>query len=614
MRRLIKLLSPLIISILFLSCNNLYKQESSITLNSKDAVTKAIRVAREAIAEGDTPNSEYPETEGMYTTEELEAITNAFDFYVDFTVKVSGQGFSKEDSKSLLLNYADYINGSQLSSSDIGDIKFQNVPVGLNATVRAVINSGIRLKSQEALLTLLNYYEEVNLDDYPDQEELLEYLTSLFEFNFAFAGSEEITVHEGNNPVTIKMTWIDPDEPLNPDDPDAISGTGEIEAEMPLQFTIEIDASATTTYYKNKNEITVSLLDDSGEAVSVSNADWTFELRYGNTVLPDTYYSYDETSGKLKLKNLPASGTYQLTVVAAPKANSSTNFEMSNASFNLIYKNTNYYDFDYEFDAANLYDEDIHDVTDAFKEFIDQITADATIRIYGTTTQSYGSVFQPIKNYIMDKSIMYSFVFNEMTTSATDSSARIASGNEWGSCDSLRSIVLPDDLTAIGYVTFMNCTNLETVVFGPMLESIDDDGAFSGCTKLSNVVIPEDAPLTKIGSGTFSGNSSLKSLAVPATLYIIGSGALGSIEELTLADSSGIWYYTSRQEEWYSWTNSQTQDPSDSSYDHTYGFGTINTLKDSNNKAIDGFPENGSIAEKLLFAAQNTNYYFYCAK
>ena len=306
MRRLIKLLSPLIISILFLSCNNLYKQESSITLNSKDAVTKAIRVAREAIAEGDTPNSEDPETEGMYTTEELEAITNAFDFYVDFTVKVSGQGFSKEDSKSLSLNYADYINGSQLSSSDIGDIKFQNVPVGLNATVRAVINSGIRLKSQEALLTLLNFYEEVNLDDYPNQEELLEYLTSLYEFNFAFAGSEEITVHEGNNPVTIRMQYIDPDDPnnpLNPDNPDnpdnpaaPISGTGEIEAEMPLQFTIEIDATATTTYYKNKNEITVSLLDDSGEAVSVSNADWTFELRYGNTVLPNTYYSYDETS------------------------------------------------------------------------------------------------------------------------------------------------------------------------------------------------------------------------------------------------------------------------------------------------------------------------------
>lgn len=103
-------------------------------------------------------------------------------------------------------------------------------------------------------------------------------------------------------------------------------------------------------------------------------------------------------------------------------------------------------------------------------------------------------------------------------------------------CYSLTRISIPDAVTSIGNDAFSDCWQLATVSiarWNSLLVSIGD-GAFSLCTSLSRITLPGD--LEVIGDSAFRSCISLNGIILPDSLRSIGSFAfesctsLGSIE------------------------------------------------------------------------------------
>lgn len=118
---------------------------------------------------------------------------------------------------------------------------------------------------------------------------------------------------------------------------------------------------------------------------------------------------------------------------------------------------------------------------------------------------------------------------------------------------SLKSVVVGDDVTFIGDMAFYDCNNLTEVVIGNSVTSIGN-GAFSECTNLTKVVIPNSVSSVlddafrdcsnleevTFGSGlmnisfySFAGCNSLTSVTFPNSVVSIQQGAFDGCTNLT---------------------------------------------------------------------------------
>lgn len=87
-------------------------------------------------------------------------------------------------------------------------------------------------------------------------------------------------------------------------------------------------------------------------------------------------------------------------------------------------------------------------------------------------------------------------------------------GSAFNGCE-LRSVVMPDSITHIGYAAFMACTSLVTVRLSASLTTIEGY-AFRGNYSLGNLVFPDT--LVTLGEGVFSFCISLSSVTLSNTL------------------------------------------------------------------------------------------------
>ncbi len=71
------------------------------------------------------------------------------------------------------------------------------------------------------------------------------------------------------------------------------------------------------------------------------------------------------------------------------------------------------------------------------------------------------------------------------------------SGNQ-----NLKSVIIPEGITAVGNSTFYNCANLKSITVPSTLTSIGN-GAFNGCASLDEITIPKS--VVEIGKNAFSG-------------------------------------------------------------------------------------------------------------
>ena len=89
-------------------------------------------------------------------------------------------------------------------------------------------------------------------------------------------------------------------------------------------------------------------------------------------------------------------------------------------------------------------------------------------------------------------------------------------------CTGLTSIVIPNSVTSIGSYAFSGCTRLTSITIPNSVTSIGE-WAFSGCTGLTSITIPNS--VTSIGTWAFYNCSGLTSIEIPNSVTSIGDYA-----------------------------------------------------------------------------------------
>ena len=95
-------------------------------------------------------------------------------------------------------------------------------------------------------------------------------------------------------------------------------------------------------------------------------------------------------------------------------------------------------------------------------------------------------------------------------------------GNAFSGCTNLTSVTIPDSVTTIEWGAFSGCTSLTSVTIPDSVTTIGDS-AFRDCTSLTSVTIPDS--VTTIGDYAFWGCSSLTSVTIPDSVTTIGEDA-----------------------------------------------------------------------------------------
>ena len=98
----------------------------------------------------------------------------------------------------------------------------------------------------------------------------------------------------------------------------------------------------------------------------------------------------------------------------------------------------------------------------------------------------------------------------------------------------LVSIIIPDNLTAIGYSLFKDCNNLKTVTIGKGVKTIYGE-AFYNCKNLTSIIIPEN--IEEIEYSAFEGCTGLTSIEIPENVTTIGTRAFygcSGLKEVTV--------------------------------------------------------------------------------
>ena len=122
------------------------------------------------------------------------------------------------------------------------------------------------------------------------------------------------------------------------------------------------------------------------------------------------------------------------------------------------------------------------------------------------------------------------------------SSVKLGSGlltigySAFDGCSSLTDIVIPASVTEIGYSAFKNLKNLKTVTFesGSALTTLGknytSDGVFQGCTSIKSITLPNK--LTAIQRDTFNGCSALEKVTIGSGVKSIGINAFNKCVNL----------------------------------------------------------------------------------
>lgn len=103
-------------------------------------------------------------------------------------------------------------------------------------------------------------------------------------------------------------------------------------------------------------------------------------------------------------------------------------------------------------------------------------------------------------------------------------------GSAFSGCNKLTSIIIPDSVTSIGRGAFDGCSSLTSITIPDSVTSIGIS-AFSDCSNLTSLIIGNG--VTSIGQDAFSGCSSLISITIGNSVISIGMNAFLDCSNLT---------------------------------------------------------------------------------
>ena len=114
-------------------------------------------------------------------------------------------------------------------------------------------------------------------------------------------------------------------------------------------------------------------------------------------------------------------------------------------------------------------------------------------------------------------------------TIPADGSVTSIGNGAFSGCSGLASIVIPNNVTTIGEGAFRDCSGLTSIVISDNVTAIGN-GVFGGCSGLISIAIPDN--VTAIGNGVFGGCSGLISIVIPDNVTTIGENAFNGCNSL----------------------------------------------------------------------------------
>lgn len=491
MRRLIKLLSPLIFAAIFISCAQSVKQDGSITLDAEALVSRIVQYSNNRSAE-------YGAGKREFNDEQKQAINDALKFNVLLSVEICDEHENYNDSAEEEYT-GDYFGNPLFGKKEI---KFDNVPVGNKVYIIATVTSKLAIKDMDALASLATVCDmpaEAFLAS--NEEGFMEFLAEEFGWNFKCSGEAEHSVVAGENQVPLKLKWVD-----SSTGEEGVEIGGIIEPKIPQQLTIKINESKSdSSFYLNKGTIVFKLLDKDGNDLTVDpenessgGANWEYKLSLKNSVIPATdnnvepsitYYTY--SPGKIELKKLPTGGNYQLYVQATPIANGYSDCATTSAIFDLPVELYSYYSYSVNSEADDYidFDNEMNEGNIALSD----ATTDVYIKLYGEDDQAASDGLFHILNQIKNFFTYYQYYFFIDISEVTS----VGNRNDLDSyilqdLYKLKGIKMPNSATSYMAGVFQDCEALEYVRFGEDTISISKPGIassdlFQNCTKLSKV-------------------------------------------------------------------------------------------------------------------------------
>lgn len=107
-------------------------------------------------------------------------------------------------------------------------------------------------------------------------------------------------------------------------------------------------------------------------------------------------------------------------------------------------------------------------------------------------------------------------------------------------CTSLTSVIIPESVIEIGNRAFFNCNNVESISIPESVTSIGNY-AFANCNCLTDITITDN--VTAFGTGVFCGCNSLTSVHIPASVTTLGMDSFGDCSSLTSIEiPNGVTY------------------------------------------------------------------------
>ena len=625
MRRFIKLLSPLLLAALFISCAQSVKQNSSISFDGGKIVSRAVQYS--------INKSRSPETKAgdeYFTPEMVEAMKEALEFKATLAMEISSEDSSYNDSVE-----EDYtVDYPSALAQEKKNITFNNVPVGIKACIDAKITEKLLIKNNDALTEFLGYMK-IPFEEFADssEEELTEFIASILSWDSVFYGKSELTIHEGENPVTLKMTADPNGGGSGEGGEEDIPVDGTIDIEKPVKLTITIDQEKSDSkYYLNKGKIFFTLLDENGNDI-LEDVDWdAYSDIYGfinqNLLAVDCelYYGHNKINGLLNygmnyltMNNaypLPKGGSYQLSLTISPGKRTYVNnagqtvdfpdFEPVTGSFEIEVE-------DYLYTELDFTGIDSEGISAALTNALSGLTTESStvyFKLCGQTSEYYTNLFSGINSAISNATSLFFIDASDLTTTYSGKDIQSCAMQN---CSKIQGLILPDDMDHIGGYAFTGCTNLETVVFGKGLK--DMSTSFDSCAKLSSVTFPAGSSFESFGNMSFSNCPVLKTLKLPASIKGISSNAFydSGIEEFTLEDTSGTWYYTFDSETYWAWMGgtleppSRTENAAEGSSGLVTDLQTVQPQSQYSGQSPYTFPDGTSLIQKLTWLAKQTS-------